>query len=236
MLRQGWSPERISGRLKLLGLETISHEAIYAWVYADSRDLVPFFARAHRRRQRFGHTKKHRGWHIPSRTSISQRPEHIKLREEPGHWECDTIMGQDNASALRILVERKTRYTHLSKLPAKTAAHMRKSITKVLRPYPEHLRRTITYDNGSENTHHLEINKELGTESYFCAPMHSWEKGSVENTAGLVRRRLPKKTDFKMVSEVQIRKTERWLNALPRKCLGFKTPTEARQESVALSP
>lgn len=234
MLRRGWSPERISGRLKVLGMESISHEAIYAWVYADSRDLVPCFARAHRRRQRFGHTKKHRAWHIPSRISISQRPEHVKLREEPGHWECDTIMGQDNASALRILVERKTRYTHLSKLPAKTAAHMRKSITKVLRGYPEHLRRTITYDNGSENTHHLEINKELGTKSYFCAPMHSWEKGSVENTAGLVRRRLPKKTDFKLMSEGQIRKTERWLNALPRKCLGFKTPTEARLESVAL--
>lgn len=235
MLRNGWSPERISGRLKLLGGESISHEAIYLWVYADSRDLVPFFARAHRRRLRFGHTKKHRSCHIPSRTPISHRPASVQLREEAGHWECDTIIGQDNASALRILVERKTRYTHLDKLPAKTAAFMRKSISKALRRYPQHLRRTITYDNGSENAQHVEINKELGTASYFCAPMHSWEKGSVENTAGLVRRRFPKKTDFKIVTDDQVRRTERWLNALPRKCLGFKTPTEACRESVALS-
>jgi len=235
MLRNGWSPERISGRLKVLGRESISHEAIYLWVYADSRDLVPFFARAHRRRLRYGHTKKHRTCHIPSRTPISERPGSVQLREEAGHWECDTIIGQDNASALRILVERKTRYTHLKKLPAKTAVFMRKSITKALRRYPQHLRRTITYDNGSENAQHVETNRELGTASYFCAPMHSWEKGSVENTAGLVRRRLPKKTDFNIVPDDYVRRTERWLNALPRKCLGFKTPTEARQESVALS-
>lgn len=235
MLRNGWSPERISGRLKLLGRESISHEAIYLWVYADSRDLVPFFARAHRRRLRYGHTKKHRSWHIPSRTPISQRPESVQLREEAGHWECDTIIGQDNASALRILVERKTRYTHLDKLPAKTAAFMRKSISRALGRYPQHLRRTITYDNGSENAQHVETNKKLGTASYFCAPMHSWEKGSVENAAGLVRRRFPKKTDFNIVTDDQVRKTERWLNALPRKCLGFKTPTEACRESVALS-
>lgn len=235
MLRNAWSPERISGRLTLLGRESISPEAIYQWVYADSRDLIPFFARAHRRRQRFGHTKKHRSWHIPSRTPISQRPESVRLREEAGHWECDTIIGQDNASALRILVERKTRYTHLDKLPAKTAAFMRKSISRALGRYPQHLRRTITYDNGSENSQHVETNKKLGTTSYFCAPMHSWEKGSVENTVGLVRRRFPKKTDFKIVTDDQVRRTERWLNALPRKCLGFKTPTEACRESVALS-
>lgn len=235
MLRNGWSPERISGRLKLLGRESISHEAIYSWVYADSRDLVPFFARAHRRRLRHGYTKKRLTSYIPSRTPISQRPENVQLREEPGHWECDTIIGQNNASALRILVERKTRYTHLNKLPEKTATFMRQSITRVLGRYPKHLRRTITYDNGCENVQHLETNRRLGTASYFCAPMHSWEKGSVENVAGLVRRWLPKKTDFKIVSKNQVKKTERWLNTLPRKCLGFKTPTEARRESVALS-
>lgn len=235
MMRHGWSPERISGRLGALGLPTVSHEAIYQWIYADSRDMIPFLVRARRRRLRRHHTSKHRTWHIPSRTPISQRPETIGLRQEAGHWEADTIIGLNNNSALRILVERKTRYTRLSKLPAKNARSMRRSVTNALVRYPRHLRRSITYDNGSENTQHVQINQRLGTASYFCAPMHSWEKGSVENTAGLVRRRLPKKTDFNLVGDDRVKKIEKWLNALPRKCLGFKTPAEALRESVALS-
>ena len=235
LLRQGWSPERISGRLKLLGSESISHEAIYQWLYADSRDLLPFLVRAHRLRLKRGHTKKHRSWHIPSRTPISQRPESDGLREEPGHWECDTIIGLKSGSALRVLVERKSRFTRLGKLRAKNAKSMRKSINHALGRFPKHLRRSITYDNGSENTQHQQVNKKLGTSSYFCAPMHSWEKVSIENVNGLVRRRLPKKTNFDLVSDVQVRKIENWLNALPKKCLGFKTPTEVLRASVALS-
>lgn len=235
MLRSGWSPERIAGRLKLMGCEPISHEAIYQWIYADSRDLAVFLPRAHRRRHRFRQTKKHRASHIPSRNPVSQRPPAVGLRQEPGHWECDTIMGRGNASALRILVERKTRYTHLERLPVKTAASMRDSISKALRNYPQHMRRTITYDNGSENALHQDINRKLGTQSYFCAPMHSWEKGSVENAIGLIRRRLPKKTDFNVISDEVIKQTERWVNTMPKKCLGFQTPTEAQRESVALS-
>ena len=235
LLRRGWSPERISGRLKFLGIESISHEAIYQWVYADSRDLVPLLVRAHGRRLKRRHTKKHRTWHIPSRTPISQRPKHIALRQEPGHWECDTMIGLKSSSALRVVVERKSRYAQLGKLPAKDAKSMRKSINHALGRHPKHLRRSITYDNGIENTQHQQVNKKLGTASYFCAPFHSWEKGSVENVNGLVRRRLPKKTDFDLVSEKQVRKIQNWLNALPKKCLGFKTPTEVLRGSVALS-
>lgn len=235
MLRHGWSPERISGRLKALGLESISHEAIYQWIYAEMREMIPCLVRARRLRLKRGHTNKHRSWHIPSRTPISQRPESVGLRQEPGHWECDTIIGLKSGSALRVLVERKSRYARLGKLPIKDAKSMRKSINRALCRYPQHLRRSITYDNGSENTHHVQVNKKLGTVSYFCAPMHSWEKGSVENVAGLVRRRLPKKTDFDLVSEDQVKMTERWLNGLPKKCLGYRTPTEVLRESVALS-
>lgn len=235
LLRKGWSPERISGRLKLLGIESISHEAIYQWLYADSRDLLPLLVRAHRLRLKRGHTKKHRSWHIPSRIPISQRPESIGLRTEPGHWECDTIIGLKTGSALRVLVERKSRFSRLGKLQARNAKSMRKSITRTLGQFPKHLRRTITYDNGSENTHHQKVNKKLGTSSYFCAPMHSWEKGSIENLNGLVRRHLPKKTDFDLVSGRQVKKIENWLNSLPRKCLGFQTPREVLLGSVALS-
>jgi IS30 family transposase len=235
MLRRGWSPERISGRWKVLGREPISHEAIYQWVYAEARALIPCLVRAHRRRLRRGHSSRHKSSHIPSRTPISERPKAIELRKQPGHWEGDTIVSRQSRPALQVLVERKTRYTRLRKLPAKEAASMRASINRALARYPKHLRRSITYDNGSENTQHLQVNARLGTVSYFCEPMHSWEKGSVENAAGLVRRRLPKKTDFAMVSLDQVQRTERWINGLPRKCLGFKTSAEAFRQSVALT-
>lgn len=235
LLRLGWSPERISGRLKSQGKESASHEAIYQWIYADARNLIPFLVRARRRRLRWGHTNKHKRSSIPSRTPISARPVDIKLRQEPGHWEADTIIGANNKSALRVLVERKSRLTRLSKLPARNAEAMRESIIRALLPYPRRLRLSITYDNGKENTQHLQVNSKLGTASYFCAPMHSWEKGSVENAAGLVRRRLPKKTDFAIVSDNRIKRTEHWLNNLPRKCLGYKTPREVFRESVALT-
>lgn len=235
MLRRGWSPERISGRWKALGREPISHEAIYQWVYAEARNLIPCLVRAHRRRLRRGHSSRHKSSHIPSRTPISKRPKFVELRKQPGHWEGDTIVSRQSRPALQILVERKTRYTRLRKLPAKDAASMRASINRALARYPKHLRRSITYDNGSENAQHLQVNARLGTKSYFCEPMHSWEKGSVENAAGLVRRCLPKKTDFAMVSLDQVKRTERWINGLPRKCLGFQTAVEAFRQSVALS-
>lgn len=234
MLRQGWSPERIAGRWTLLGGEAISHEAIYQWIYADCRNMVPHLLRAHRRRRR--HRKiRHRASHIPSRTPIARRPAAVLLRREAGHWEGDTIVSGRSKAALQALVERKTRLTRLSKLRAKDAVCMRKATSRRLGRFPQHLRLSITYDNGSENVQHLQVNQKLGTKSYFCEPMRSWEKGSVENVAGLVRRWLPKGTDFATVTHRQIEKMEHWLNSLPRKCLGFQTPAEAFQESVALT-
>ena len=235
MLRRGWSPERIAGRWNTFSGEPISHEAIYQWVYIEARELIPCLVRARRKRLRRGHSSKHKSSHIPSRTPISQRPAIIERRKQPGHWEGDTIVSRQSRPALQILVERKTRYTRLRKLPAKDAASMRAATNRALARYPKHLRRSITYDNGSENVQHLQVNKRLGTVSYFCEPMHSWEKGSVENAAGLVRRHWPKKTDFSMVSFEQVRKTERWINGLPRKCLGFQTAAEAFRQSVALT-
>lgn len=234
MLKARWSPERIAGRWTQLGHESISHEAIYQWIYAECRNMVPYLTRAHRRRRRYFRIR-HKSSHIPSRTPIAQRPEAVALRQEAGHWEGDTMVSRRSRAALQVLIERKTRYTRLKWLPVKQATAVRHSITTALVGYPAHLRRSITYDNGSENVLHAEINRELGTASYFCEPMCSWQKGSVENAAGLVRRWLPKKTDFATVSLRQLKKTELWLNSLPRKCLGFKTPAEAFRQSVALT-
>lgn len=235
MLKRGWSPERIAGRWRFLGKAPISHEAIYQWIYADCRNMVPCLVRAHRRRRRHRKRAKRRSGNIPSRTPISQRPEAVKLREEIGHWEADTIISSRSRPALQVLVERKTRFARLKKLKGKDAASMHSSLVNALKRYPEYARRTITYDNGSENTQHVATNKRLGTASYFCEPMHSWEKGSVENVAGLVRRRLPKRTDFATVSNRQLKNTQHWLNSLPRKCLGYRTPKEVFRTSVALT-
>lgn len=233
-LRAGWSPERIAGRWKFLGKGHVSHEALYQWIYADARELIPRLVRGHRKRLRRGHSSKHKASHIPSRTAIRMRPKAVEGRRQAGHWEADTMVSRQSRRALQVLVERKTRYTRLKKLAAKGADDMRQSINRSLSRYPSALRRTITYDNGSENVQHLRTNRVLGTRSFFCEPFHSWEKGSVENAAGLVRRIFPKRTDFAKVSSASVKRTERWINSLPRKCLGFKTSAEAFRQSVAL--
>jgi IS30 family transposase len=123
-------------------------------------------------------------------------------------------------------VERKTRYAKLAKLNAKTSRAMSVALIRRLSLYPTQLRVSITYDNGPENAEHMRTNEALGTSSFFCEPFHSYERGTVENTIGLVRRFLPKKTNLAKISQVHLSKIEYWLNNRPRKCLGFKTPAE----------
>jgi IS30 family transposase len=227
-LTAGWSPELISGRLKHLKLAApVSHEAIYQWVYAEARHLIEHLARAHRRRRPRGYGRKHKKAHIPGRVSIARRPRAVATRRTGGHWETDTAVSRASQASLSITVERKTRLTKLSKLRSRSARAVRVALNRRLARLPARLRQTITYDNGSENTEHQLVNAVLKTASYFCEPYHSWEKGTVENTVGLVRRFLPKGTDFAKVPRRDIRRIERWLNHRPRKCLNYQTPAEA---------
>lgn len=227
-LKKGWSPELIAGRLKLLYPDlSISHEAIYQWVYAEAREFIPELLRAHKNRKRRGYSRRQKKTHIPERISIKERPEHVLQRQEPGHWETDTAVSRQSLAALQVSVERKTRLAKLGKLSRKGARQMSASLARRLSRCPQWFRLSITYDNGSENTEHVRTNEVLGTRSYFCEPFHSWERGTVENTIGLVRRFFPKKTDFAKVSKNRINSVERWLNHRPRKCLGFQTPLEA---------
>ena len=236
-LRHGWSPELIAGRLRLRGTgPAISHEAIYQWLYADARHLIPCLVRAHRRRKPRGYSRRHTRSHIPARVSIRQRPARVGARRERGHWETDTMISRCSAAALQVTVERTARYARLAKLPAKEARAMSVALTRRLSRYPTGWRRSLTYDNGSENTEHERTNRVLGTRSYFCEPYHSWERGTVENTIGLVRRFFPKRTDLAQVSKSRVQSVERWLNHRPRKCLGFKTPAEVfKSVGVALT-
>jgi IS30 family transposase len=226
-LRLGWSPELIAGRLAIEHPElSISHEAIYQWIYQEATHLILSLVRAHRKRKHRGYSRKHKTSHIPQRISIQERPQTVLRRLHIGHWETDTISCRKSYQAVQVTVERKARYAKMAKLKTKSARAMSIALTRRLSRYPTNLRLSITYDNGSENAEHLRTNKILGTCSYFCEPFHSYERGTVENTIGLVRRFLPKKTNLAKISQDHLVKIEYWLNNRPRKCLGFKTPAE----------
>ena len=238
-IRLGWSPEQIAGRIaQELHRCCISYEAIYQYLYQPSvrrtQNLVPFLARAHRRRLPKGHRHTHRDPHIPERISIHRRPAYILKRRQLGHWESDSITARGSTAALNVLVERVSLFTKITRLPKFTARATRAAINRRLGHYPPRLRRTITYDNGKENVEHRSVNKTLGTRSFFCEPYHSWEKPLVENTNGLIRRVLPKKTKFDRVSPRDIKRLERRLNNRPRKTLNYRTPREVLGSTVAL--
>jgi IS30 family transposase len=226
-LKMGWSPEQIAGRLPLdyAGV-FISHEAIYQYIYTESPDLIGCLARRHKKRHRKGHPRKYKKCHIPNRISIAERPPEIGERRDVGHWEADLVMSGAGKTALNVLCERRSRYTLITKLPDKTALFTRQAILQRLSDFQPSVRQSITYDNGPENTDHQFLNRLLGTKSYFCRPYHSWEKGTVENTIGLIRRFAPKKTDFATVTDSGAKYIEKRLNSRPRKCLCYQTPSE----------
>ena len=227
LLKEGCSPELIAGRLKQeVQPSTASHESIYRWVYEKRPDLIGYLTRRHKQRHKKGHSRKHRKSHIPNRISLSERSEAANQREEFGHWEADAMVSSASKVAAQVLVERKSRYLKLTQVKQKTASQTRTVINRRLAQYPQGVRLSITYDNGSENTEHERVNKVLGTRSYFCAPYHSWEKGTVENTIGLVRRFIPKRMNLAKLTKADIRFVEKRLNNRPRKCLGFQTPAE----------
>lgn len=239
-LRRGWSPEQIAGALQKTGNAiTISHEAIYQYIYTPrarrEENLIPCLARAHSHRQCKGHRHTHRMSHIPQRISIHQRPKVVQERKQYGHWERDGVETRKGKTGLSVLVERKTGYVKVTKIAARTARNTSVSMTRILSRYPKAMRRTITYDNGKENVEHIRVNKILGTKSYFCEPFHSWEKGTVENTIGLIRRIFPKTTNFDHITAKQIKALERQLNNRPRKRLEYSTPHQIFHRGVALT-
>jgi len=236
-LRRGWSPELIAGRLRRLRpRQAVSHETIYAWVYTQARALIGYLPRAHRRRRRHGYSRRHKTTHIADRTDIRARPAVVARRGRVGDWEVDTIVTRQGPAVLQIVVDRKSRYTRLNRLPRRTAHAMRCMLTRALGQLPRHARRTLTYDNGSENAAHAAVDAVLGTRAYFCTPYTSQERGTVENTAGLVRRFFPKRTNFTTLRDSDVKAVERWLNHRPRRILNFQTPAEVFRASVALRP
>lgn len=237
-IKKGLSPELISGRIKIdyPGV-AISHEAIYQYIYEDRIDLIRYLVRSYKKRKKRGYSRKHKKSHIPNRIPIESRPEIASKRERIGDWEADTAISKKSKDALQVLGDRTTRLVRIGKIKNTTSNAVKRAITEMLGAYPIEFRHTLTYDNGHENVEHEQINQVLGTSSYFCNPYHSWEKGTIENMIGLIRRYLPKGTNLAKVSDERISEIEYALNSRPRKCLGFRTPFEMFDQlaSVALA-
>jgi IS30 family transposase len=230
-----WSPETIAGRLRIdhPGM-SIHHESIYRYIYWDNGKglhLWRYLTHARYRRMKKGGRGVKHSKTIPDGVSIDHRPQEVHKREIIGHWETDNVIGRvTDSGALSTTVERMSRYTLLTKLKRKTAQEKKNALTARLFSFPEHIRQSLTTDNGVENAYHKAITRTLKMPMYFCHAYASWEKGTVENMNGRVRRFIPKGASVDALTEEQIATVENQLNNTPRKCLGFKTPQEVMDE------
>lgn len=242
---EDYSPEQIAGTLPHAYPEySISPEAIYQFIYAQYQrggwgscigiDLRMFLKRRHKvRKPKFVPFKEEKGT-IKNRIFIDERPREVDARIQRGHWEGDSMVSRKSLVGLNTLVERTTGIVFISKIQNTTAAETTRVVTGRLAYLPKRLRKTITVDNGHENAGHEDITKRIEARVFFAHPYHSWERGTNENTNGLIRWYLPKGTDFATVSKERIKEIEYRLNTRPRKRLGWKTPLEVFNQGVAL--
>jgi len=237
-LTRGWSPEQIAGRLKhLLGSEdphkTVSYETIYQYIYARANRpgrYFEFLRRGHTRRQRVFGRRAHalKNLTIPNKTPIAVRPTVVNDRERFGDWETDLMEGKKaTGEVVSVLTERKTGFILLDKLLSKEARLKLESLVRTLEKFKGSMTKTITFDNGTENFYHQQAAAALGCATYFCEPYHSWEKGTVENSIGLVRSYVPKGTSLQEVTQGDLNAVSHELNTRPRKRLDYLTPSES---------
>lgn len=240
-LQQLWSPEQIAARLRMeFGDDhrmRISHETIYKTLYVQGRgELRRELARCLRsgRARRVARARLEKRGRIPDMVMISERPPEAHDRAVPGHWEGDLVMGKNNKSAIGTLVERSTRFVMLFPVTGGgSAAEVRAAMTEIVQLLPAALRRTLTWDQGSEMKEHVRFTVDTGIEVYFCDPHSPWQRGSNENTNGLLRQYFPKGLDLSEVTDAQLQAAADGLNRRPRKTLGWSTPSEKLAECVA---
>jgi len=244
-LMQQWSPRAISERLIIeypLAMEMrISHEAIYRYIYVLprgelKRTLIRALRQEHayRYKHKTGKPSETRG-KIADMLSIEERPVEVEDRTVPGHWEGDLILGKNKQSALGTLVERTTRYTILVPLgDKKDAVSVREAFAKAFYSLPIELKKSLTYDQGKEMSEHQRFTIDTGIEVYFAHPSSPWERGTNENTNGLIRQYFPKGTDFANISVRSIKQVQSRLNDRPRAVLNYLEPDEVINDLVAL--
>ena len=242
-LQRRWSPQQIAGRLRKVGSAelpgvTISHQTIYRWIWAcpqRSKHFRPYLRVAWRKRRK-PYGKPSRRGQIPGRVSIEQRPAEANERRRVGDWEADTLMGKGRRGYVATCVDRASRYVVARRLSSCTAEQVNGTLHGAMRRLPAQKRRTLTTDNGREFARHRRLGKLLGLAVYFAHPYSAWERGTCENTNGLLRQYIPKGMDLHQLTDWQLESYVRALNNRPRKCLNYRTPAEVFwRRSVALT-
>lgn len=233
-----WSPEQISGYIKRTLNISISHQRIYEFILSDKLDGGVLYRHLRqglkKRRKRYGKITATRG-KITNRTPISDRPEYVEKRSTFGHWEGDTVIGKNHKQAIITLVERKGGYCIIEKVTSKNADLVSQKILEMMMPYRA-LVKSITFDNGLEFAAHEKLSKELNCKIYFADPYCSYQRGTNENTNGLIRQYFPKGTKFIKLMDKNIKAVEKKLNNRPRKRLEFKSPNDTfLKQFVALN-
>jgi transposase, IS30 family len=236
-LAMGHSPEQIAGRLALEhGRVIISHESIYRFIYHRTAQKDYWHRLLPRRKLKRGHRRRPGGSpasFIKHRRSISERPAEAEGRSVPGHWEADFMLFARYGQGLLLLHERKSRFNIVRQTANRTAVPTARAITHLLKKLPKALRKTVSFDNGTEFAEHHRLHQPLGVQTFFCDPHSPWQKGGIENAIGRMRRLLPRRTDLTSISPQTLNRIVERLNNTPRKCLDFKTPAEAFSELIS---
>jgi IS30 family transposase len=232
-LQNHWSPEQIAGRLcacapsALKGL-TISHTTIYRWIWSDPQRAGRFrpFLRIARKPRRKPYGKPSRRGQILGKRSIDERPKQANERQRLGDWEGDTVVGKGRKGYLLTCVDRASRYLMARKVKTCAAEPVAQRLRQAIRKLPDSKRHSLTLDNGREFARPAELERRLCLKVFFAHPYHAWERGTNENTNGLLRQYLPKDSDLSILTDKQLRCCVSALNHRPRKCLGFQSPFE----------
>lgn len=233
-LRNSWSPEQIAGRLTVDHPDkSIHHETIYRFIYSPAvknKQLYEYLPRKQKKRRKKYGRRVNRS-RIPDTVSIHLRPREVERRRVFGHWEGDSVVGRCHHSGIHTQVERKTRYLQAKLITNFTADQTVKAQYQIFDQLPPHAKKSTTVDNGKEFTNH----KHFSLPVYFCDPYASWQKATNENTNGLIRRYLPKKTDFRTINQQELDDIVEEINNRPRKCLGYNTPKEAFTNELSVA-
>jgi IS30 family transposase len=226
-LHRLWSPEQISNHLRDTGKLRISHETIYRYIWRDLRFGGTLYCSLRhalkQRRKRYG-AYDSRG-RLAGKRMIQERPQSVEGRKTIGHWEIDTVLGKGSRHCIVSLVERKSGFLHIGKLRSRTVSQTSARTIRLIRRHPD-LFKTITADNGTEFHGYANIEKSTGVPFYFANPHHSWERGTNENTNGLIRQYLPKNTSMTRLTQNQCNAIAKAINTRPRKRHGYKTPQQ----------
>jgi IS30 family transposase len=235
-IKKYWSPEQVAGRLKRERKKSaICHETIYQYIYTKKSKLKRYLrCQKGKYRRRYGSKKAEIAREEAKKKRIDVRPPIVDQRQRIGDWEGDTIRGAERTTAILTHVERKSGYLIADKLDKATAECTKNIITKRFMNIPKSKRYTITYDNGNEFSFHDMIEEKMKTDIYFAYPYHSWERGTNENTNGLLRQFFPKKTPFRNVTQKEINKKVWLINTRPRKRLSYLTPHEMFRKACTL--